>query len=164
MINLPVDNQLKILEKIIPFNKDFKPEQKEINILVLYQNGFRTSQLIKNDIEKYQKVKRTENNKINYVYYSFNDLDEFQKIIHKNKINIIYIAPLRAVDLNEILAVTKKNKIMSFTGVVEYMEFGVSVVLDIKGDKPEIIINRQSAKDEGVDFSSQLLKLARIIE
>jgi hypothetical protein len=50
------------------------------------------------------------------------------------------------------------------TGVPDYIYNGISVGIDIKGEKPEILINLKSSKLEGADFSSQLLKISTIIE
>jgi len=38
------------------------------------------------------------------------------------------------------------------------------VGVGLKGESPEIIINLPAAREEGSDFSSSLLKLARVIE
>jgi len=44
------------------------------------------------------------------------------------------------------------------------MNVGISACINVDGEKPVIIINRNSARNEGVDFSSQLLKVSRVIE
>jgi hypothetical protein len=44
------------------------------------------------------------------------------------------------------------------------MDLGISIGFEVKGQSPEIVINLQSAKAEGMDFSSRLLQLARVIE
>jgi hypothetical protein len=77
---------------------------------------------------------------------------------------LIYVAPLRAYDVTKISNLSKKLKILTLTGVNEYIDFGLSITIGVKGDKPQIIINLPSAKAEGADFSSQLLKLATVIE
>jgi hypothetical protein len=52
---------------------------------------------------------------------------------------------------------------MTFSGVPEYVEEGISVGIDVKNNKPLIVINIKSAKLEGIDFNSQLLKIAKIL-
>ncbi len=78
-------------------------------------------------------------------------------------IDILYITPLRATGIKEIIRACGAGKILTLTGVPEYVTDGVAIGIGIKGEKPRILINITSAKNEGSDFSSQLLKLAMVI-
>lgn len=78
-------------------------------------------------------------------------------------VTIAYIAPLRAYDVAGILRETREQNILTLSGVPAYVTAGVSVGLNNRGGKPEILINRTAAQLEGSDFRAQLLKLATII-
>ena len=85
-------------------------------------------------------------------------------ILRENKINVLYITPLRGLDVSKITSICKTASVLSISGVVEYIESDVSVILDIDDNKLKILINQKSAKSEGVDFSSRLLRIAKIID
>lgn len=53
---------------------------------------------------------------------------------------------------------------MTFTGVPKYVEQGIAVGIGIQDRKPKIHINLSASKAEGAEFSSQLLKLAEIVD
>jgi hypothetical protein len=78
-------------------------------------------------------------------------------------LDMIYVTPLRAVDVSEIGRISRFYRIRTITGVPEYVEAGLAVGIGIRKDRPLIIINLAQARAEGAAFSSQLLSLARIV-
>ncbi|MCK4591646.1 MAG: YfiR family protein, partial [Candidatus Latescibacteria bacterium] len=84
--------------------------------------------------------------------------------VSRNNIDILYVAPLRALGVKTITGVSRAKRILTLTGVPDYVESGLAVGIGIKGEKPRVIINSPAAKAEGADFSSQLLKLAKVIK
>jgi hypothetical protein len=86
------------------------------------------------------------------------------QLIKNSGVTVLYITPLRAFDVKQITAVTRLARIASITDVPAYVAEGVSVGLDIKGEKPQIIINLPASRQEGMDLSSQVLKLAMLVE
>ena len=95
------------------------------------------------------------------------DLDsqpDLEAALAGSKVDLMYIAPLRAMNLKVITALSRAKKVLTLTGVPDYAEKGVAVGVGLKGESPEIIINLPAAREEGSDFSSSLLKLARVIE
>jgi hypothetical protein len=41
---------------------------------------------------------------------------------------------------------------------------GIAIGLDLKAERPEIVVNLEGARAEGADFTAQLLKLARLVQ
>jgi hypothetical protein len=78
-------------------------------------------------------------------------------------LDMLYITPLRALDVSEIGRISRYYRIRTITGVPEYAEAGLAVAIGIRKDRPLIIINLEQARAEGASFSSQLLALARIV-
>ncbi|HSP86851.1 MAG TPA: YfiR family protein, partial [Ignavibacteriaceae bacterium] len=83
--------------------------------------------------------------------------------ITKSKAKIIFILPLKGIEIKDIPEITKKEKILTFSGIPEYIKNGIAVCLDIKEGKPSIVINLATSKKEGTEFTSQLLNLSRVI-
>lgn len=78
-------------------------------------------------------------------------------------VDIVYVAAGNDERLNNILEECKKLSILSVTGVPEYAEKGIALTLSIENKKPKIVINKAGADSCGVDFSSQILALAKVI-
>jgi YfiR/HmsC-like len=76
---------------------------------------------------------------------------------------VLYVPPLRALRIEDIVSSTRALKIRTVTGVADYVTRGLSVGLRLRDDRPEIVINLSAAIAEGADLNSQLLKLARVI-
>jgi len=167
-IAVPIDVQFPIFFKIFSYDKNLTQKVKDhFDLLIVYQRKFRTSLNIKNSAQSVlegKSFKYFNSSPVIIKSISIESASELDEYLAKNHIDCIYIAPLRAIHISEITSITRKRKILSTTGVVEYVEQGVSVGLAIKSEKPQILINLPASKAEGADFSSQLLKLAKIIE
>ena len=78
-------------------------------------------------------------------------------------VDVLYVSPLPRVDVQQVTSVTRPGRITSLTGVPRYVEDGVSVGLDVEGDRPQIVVNLAASRAEGADFAAQLLKLAHVL-
>jgi hypothetical protein len=83
--------------------------------------------------------------------------------LHGNGLDMVYVTPLRALDISEIGRISRYERFRTITGVPEYVEAGLAVGIGIRKDRPLIIINLEQSRAEGAAFSSQLLSLARIV-
>ncbi|MFL5494852.1 MAG: YfiR/HmsC family protein [Gemmatimonadales bacterium] len=77
-------------------------------------------------------------------------------------VRVAYVTPLRAVPTSDVAAATREHQVVSVTGVVQYVEEGLAVAVDAKGERPQIVINLAASRAEGAAFAGQLLKLARL--
>ena len=66
--------------------------------------------------------------------------------------------------MEKITNLSRDKKILTLTGVPDYVDSGLTVGIGTKGRKPRIIINLLAAKAEGADFSSGLLNLAKVVK
>ncbi|MDO9548057.1 MAG: YfiR family protein [Candidatus Marinimicrobia bacterium] len=164
---VPVELQLSLFTKILTFDKNLEQRSSDsLRIAVVYQKLYRHSD---NTWEAFfsaaemLKLRQIKGIPVLLLPHDLHTTAELREFISEQKINIIYIAPLRAAPVNEITDISRELKVLSLSGVTDYMKHGVSVGLDIKGDRPEILINQNNASREGADFSSRLLHLAKII-
>lgn len=167
-IEAPINVQYALLHKILAFDRNLKTRVgEELVIGIIYQSTFRSSLIFKDElaavIEKSQAEKLVDI-PVRFVTVELADHLNLAESANKNKIDVFYVAPLRAVEIKTMTAVSQSQKILTFTGVPAYVDAGVAVGVGSKGETPRIIINLPAAKAEGVEFSSQLLKLAKVIE
>lgn len=163
---VPLEIQVPLFSKILSFDRNLKSRAgSEIVMGIVFQSKFRTS--LNARIRFEQVVREIGIKEINGIRVTLVPLDIYEtgleKALTEHQVDIVYITPLRAVDIKEISELCRKQKVLSLSGVPGYCNSGLIVGVGIKGGKPEIIVNLQKAKDIGVDFRSQLLKLARIV-
>jgi hypothetical protein len=72
--------------------------------------------------------------------------------------------PLRGLDISALTRAAAASGVRTFSGVPEYVYEGVSVTVGTRQGRPVIYVNLKTARAQGSDFSSQLLKLANVIE
>lgn len=88
---------------------------------------------------------------------------KIEALLSREKIDILYVAPLRSVSIADVAAAAQALDIRTWSSVPAYVDKGLALGVGIREDRPLILVNRTSALAEGADFSSQLLKLARVI-
>lgn len=164
---VPIDVQVELISKILTFDRALRPRNGDtIIVAVLYQKMFRPSNTAKMDFLDFAvSGKLRVFGGLPYKILTFEITSTLQEIdpVKLNMIDVLYVSPLRSVDMDDLQTSTRRRKILTVTGVPEYVERGLALGIDMKGQKPQILINLPAAKAEGADFSSRLLNLARVI-
>jgi hypothetical protein len=94
------------------------------------------------------------------------DLDQTADLsaaLKLHRVRVLYVSPLRAYSVGTIYAATRTERITTLTGVPQYVEDGLAIGLDMKRERPEIVVNLAASRAEGADLTAQLLKLARVV-
>lgn len=167
-MEVPVNVQYAVLHKILAFDRNLRERVgNEIVIGILYQSALRRSLNFKDELSaaiKKSRVDKFVDIPIRFVAIDLVDNLDWDGPVAKHQIDIFYLAPVRAVEMKTLTAVSRARKIFTFTGVPAYVEAGLAAGVGVKGDSPRIIINLPAAKAEGVELDAQLLKLAKVIE
>ena len=165
-MSVPVDIQLELMSKILYLDKSLNLESGDtIKIGIIYNSKLRNSVRVKNDI-LYGKKKETQDLRdfeSIFIPLDVSTIININKEIKKHEFNAIYLTPIRDYDIEKITEICRSEKIISITSVPQFLDYGVSVGFDLVNNKLKININLASAKEEGANFSSRLLKIAHII-
>jgi hypothetical protein len=167
-MQVPIEQQVPLLAKILSFDRNLaKRAENEIVFAIVYQKKFRKSYDAKINFEETVgrlSLTKVDSLPIRFISIDISDDTNLSTALEKNGVNVLYMAPIKAIKIDEITAMSRRLQISSLTGVADYVDKGVAVGIGAKGDRPEIIINLAAAKAEGINFNSQLLKLAKIIQ
>lgn len=156
---VPVEVQTELFINIGRLDRNFDPS-KGLTIGIVYQQGYPESVRVKDAMVAAIKQR---NLPMVCVPLEAGSAQLLRKRLSETDASIIYVAPLRSVDVSDIGQITRERKIRTVTGVPEYVDLGIAVGIGLRNKRPLIIINLGSARAEGSDFSSQLLSLARIV-
>ena len=143
-IPVPENIQAALLPKVLKFNSELS-EKEKIKMLIVYDNN------------------------------SLNNKDKFFKELK----GVMEIKAIRSIELDETISgydliyfmpgladlaiICKSQKILSVTGISQYVEEGkISLGFGIQNNKPKIFVNLTSLDEEGQSFSSDILRIAKI--
>lgn len=165
--DLPPDLQVKLLLKILTFDRNLEERADSVVAVgIVYNEESEASKKARLDfsaaLEDYseKKVKGLPVTHVSLEYSSWSDLSAK---IRDYSVSVLYITPGNSDNLKGVLKASRAQRALTACGVVGYVEEGISVGMVLKGKNPQILVNLPSAKAEGCNFSSQLLKLARVI-
>lgn len=170
VIIVPLETQLPIIKKIIEFDKNSKyyaDQNKTFKIGIVFQSGYKLSNGTRfaiQNISEDQKLNYIFGKNIEYIPLDLSNGSDISKMISSANIRVAFITPMRAVALEKVSNALKISKVLSITLVSDYLENDFSVGIDYKGDKPQILMNLTSSKEENADFSPQILKLVKILK
>ena len=78
--------------------------------------------------------------------------------IPSDKPSVIYFGG--GSNLDDILAYTRSNSVLSITGDPSLVTKGVTLGFGVSNDKPKILLNLSSSKLESIDWNPAILKIA----
>ncbi|MEO8200095.1 MAG: YfiR family protein [Gemmatimonadota bacterium] len=165
----PVDIQVSLLYKILTFDRNLGARAlgDDIVIAIVYQTGYRPSMVARDQVQdalKKLKDSTISGHPMHWVAVELTTPEALGPALAHNRVDVIYVAPLRGVDLGSIIAAARATLLTTFTGVPRYVERGLAVGVGIANERPQIIVNLTAARAEGSDFTSQLLRVSKVIE
>ena len=166
-VKAPIDLQLRIIPKILSLEKNLAlSKEKFFNVSILFSKEQRNSAQV---FESFTKSVNElgiaiKDKEATVLPFDISGKGNIRSFLKNNKIKLLYITPIRGIDISEITKICKEEGVLTITGVEEYSINQVSVVLSLEDNKLQIMINQKSSKQEGADFSSRLLRIAKLIE
>jgi hypothetical protein len=165
-MDVPASVQIPLLYKILTFDRNFASrEQDELVIGILYQEGFRSSVVARQEVEDAMRGAGTVGTrKVRAVAIEQGSTPDLAAALREGGITVLYLTPLRGVSLTPILRAARSVRVMTFTGVPPYVERGVAVGIGLQQERALILVNLTAAKAEGSDYNAQLLRVAKVVE
>ena len=168
-MDAPAEIQIPLLYKILTFDRKLgaRAPGNDIVIAILFQTGYRGSVLARDQVLDALKRLRDSTiygHPVQWVAVELTDVESLRLSLIRNKVGVIYVTPLRGVELDPIKMAAREAGITTFTGVPRYVEEGLALGVGIARERPQIIVNLGAARAEGSDFTSQLLRVSRVIE
>lgn len=159
---MPVDVQFSLFFRIITYVRGFETRTADgLVIGVIYQSRNRASQVAKDEVMR-QRPPAGASYHVRFVPIDLDGDTDLEAALRAAELDVLYIAPLRAVRTSMITTLTRARSILTITGVPEYVDLGIAVGIGTSNDRPEILVNLAAARAEGATFNAQLLRLATV--
>jgi len=160
-MDVPVQMQVALFLKVLTFDRNLVVSPaSEIVVGVVFQSGYRASINAKN-IAMTALQATANSRKIRAVAIDL-DRETLSTALPRHRPSVLYVAPLRAVEIGDLATIARNANVTTLTGVTEYVALGLAISVRLQGERPKLVINAEAAKAEGADFSAELLKLAQI--
>ena len=168
-MDAPAEVQIPLLYKILSFDRNLgtRAPGNDIVIAVVFQTGYRGSVVAKDQIMdalKHMGDSTISGHPVAWVTVELDDVESLKLSLIHHRVDVIYVTPLRGVELDPIKMTARAAGITTFTGVPRYVERGLALGVGIARERPQIIVNLGAARAEGSDFTSQLLRVCKVIE
>ena len=165
----PAGIQVPLLFKILTFDRRMgaRPPGQVIVIAVVFQSGYRASLVAKKqvvDALEAMEHSTISGHPVRMVAVEWKDREQLRLALIHERTDVVYVTPPRGVDLDHIIRTARGAGMTTFTGVPLYVAQGLALGIGIVRERPEIVINLSATRAEGSDFTSQLLRVCRVIE
>jgi len=164
---VPVGVQVPLFLKILAFDRNLMAQSGPLVLGIVYQGKYRSSANAADEARRATKGVLSPGAgglPLKVVLLDLDGTPDLGEALARLKVRVIYVSPLRAIDLRSIRDASRSGGIRSLTGVTRYVDDGLGIGIDLKGDRPEILVNLEASRAEGGDLDAQLLKLARIVQ
>lgn len=161
-MELPVAIQVPLFLKVMSFDRQ-RNLQAETGLVVgiAFQSGFRASATTRAEVER--QLRNSTERKVRVVLIDL-DREKLADILQQQHVTALYVSPLRAYNIAEIALVAMNARVTTMTGVSAYVQQGLSIGARLQSERPKLLVNITAARKCGADFTSELLKLAEVIE
>jgi hypothetical protein len=163
---MPLESQWALLDRILAYDRTFDDRASDgLVVGVLYQSRYRPSLAAHDEILGLSRRLSLQlaGRNVRIVSIEVTTPFEVAAQIAEAGVDALYFTPLRAARIEELAAVSIEHRLATLTGVREYVGLGVAIGLDLRGGYPEILVNLAQSRSQGMDLSSELLKLNAIV-
>jgi hypothetical protein len=160
-MDVPVPLQADLMTRVIAFDRN-APVPGPLRIAIVYQKGNRASASATKQMARALAGAMSGDRPIEVVRIDIDSV-ALTPALQAQRPFAAYVAPVRAVDLANVVACLRAVRVRSFSGVTAYVRDGIAVGMSARGSRPRLLINLPASRAEGAEYSSDLLQLAEVI-
>ena len=165
---VPADLQAGLLLKLLPYDRALKERAgAEVVVVVVYQPRFRLSSEARTDFVRtleHDAAGHILGLPLRLVELPLEESTDLAVELKRATADIVYLTPLRAVDVAALARAAREARVLSFTGVPEYVPRGAMIGVAERKNRPLLMINLGAARAAGVDLRAELLNISIIVE
>jgi hypothetical protein len=165
---VPPERQVLILGRALAYDDEIKNRAgDDVTIAVLAKTGNPASEtLAATMLKAFRGIGgvKVQGLGLKFTQLGFSNGPTLQASLASSNVDVLYVCAGLEGDLPAVIEATRKRRIVSIGSRPEHVDRGVALgVFQVDG-KPTIVVNLPAAKAEGSAFSSDLLRLAKVIK
>jgi hypothetical protein len=164
---VPADMQAAILTRMLNYDRALKSRAGDtVVIAVIAKPQDRTS--AQTQAEMIKAISALLSDKVQglplaVVSGDYKDPADLAAWLTQKKVQVLYVAPGLAKELDGIRGVCAEMKIVSVSAVRDFVERGLVAGIVLKENRPRILVNLPAATAAGLDLDPKLLALSEVI-
>ncbi len=165
-VAVPVPLQMELLLKVASYDKNLGARAPDlVRVLLLAKPNSASGNHVAQLASRLLTGKALAGRTLEVSTQPFSDAAGLAQRVKEQRVAIVYLAP--GFDPGELQAIAKALNglsVLSVGALSRFVQSGTVLGFDLISGKPKLLIHQKRARDQGVDFSSQVLKLAKVIE
>lgn len=165
-VAVPVPLQMDLLLKVAGHDRNLPARARgTVRLLILTKREDSQSKNVGEQAARALSGKDVKGMPTEIVTQMFSDGPTLTERVRDGHVSILYAAP--GFGPRELLTIARSLaglSVLSSGALAHFVETAVALGFDLVGGKPKLLINVRRAREQGVDLSSQVIKLAKVIE
>jgi hypothetical protein len=166
--DVPAERQALVLVRALAYDGNLQGRANgEVTLGVLARTGHPASDRMAGEVDRAFAALGTlkvQGLPIRSVRLAYTTAAALAAAVRTQGVDAIYVCPGLEGELDAIVGVTRSQKVISMAAQEALVHKGVSLGVFLVDGKATIFVNLPASKLEGVDFGSDLLRLARVIK
>jgi hypothetical protein len=160
--------QAALLLRVLPYDQNFSQRaQQAVTVAVVHREGSLISETYSLDMSSalrdLARGGQVKGLPVRVVAIGYSNSEAFAAVLAKQKLSAIYVCPGLEDALDTISDLSRKNKILTFSGQETQVRDRISIGLLRRGSRPALIVNLRAAIAEGADLHPDLLSLSEVL-
>lgn len=165
-VAVPVPLQMDLLLKVAGYDRNLPARARgTVRLLILTKRDDSRSKNVGEQAARALSGKDVKGMPTEIVTQTFADGAALTERVREGRVSILYAAP--GFGPRELLTIARSLaglNVLSSGALAHFVDTAVALGFDLVGGKPKLLVNVRRAREQGVDLSSQVLKLAKVIE
>ena len=167
-LEVPADRQVLILSRALSYDSELKTRAgRDLQVGVLSKPGHTASEAMATAMLKAFRVilnVKVQGLTLGVRALSYTTPAALAAAVIAQGIDVIYVCAGLDQDLPAIVEVTRKRHIVSLASNEAQVTRGLALGVFAVESRPTIVVNLVAARNEGASFSSELLRVAKVIK
>lgn len=165
-VAVPVPLQMDLLLKVAGYDRNLPTRARGmVRLMILTKRDDPLSKNVGEQAVRALAGKDVKGMPTEIVTQMFNDGPSLTERVRDGRVSILYATP--GFGARELLTIARSLSglsVLSSGAVAHFVDTAVALGFDLVSGKPKLLVNVRRAREQGVDLSSQVLKLAKVIE
>jgi hypothetical protein len=162
---IPVEDQVTLILKTLTYDRQLEFKAKgNLTLGIVYNPADPTSVRVSHEVSDVLTkfaTKRVKGLPLSQYLVEYSNPAQLDVVLNTRTIAVFYVCP-GVKNLEYLLKTSEQHQITTTTGVPGFVKQGVAVGVGFNGERPQMLVNRASAKAEGVEFDASLLRIVTI--
>jgi hypothetical protein len=165
-IMIPVERQVPVLIKVLMFDKHVPTDTSEYRVGIIYDQTEIESNSVKNVIvsaSDSSHLKLFNGIPVRFIPISVDNGAAWYRQILENDISAVMVTPVSKTVRKNLAAFCSEHRIITMSTVPDYVDEDIAYGLMDDNGRQTIVINLPVSISQGAQFSSQVLRIAKVL-